>query len=68
MKRLITDYQFDPLNRRVTFSERINLESLLLITNVTTNQIIYNFADSTSGGINQPGSYTKIVNDFVWRK
>lgn len=57
MKKLITGYQFLASGRVVNFppslygtQNPVNLESLLLITNVTRGQIIYNFADSTATG------------------
>jgi hypothetical protein len=52
MKKLISNYTFDPVAKTVTFNDyaSIDLESLLLITNVTYNTIIYNFADATTGG------------------
>lgn len=51
MKR-ITSYTFDASAQTVTFSEysSIDLERILLITNVTDNIIIYNFSDSALGG------------------
>ena len=57
MKQLLgTDvsgsYTFDATAKTVTFSglrQTINLSNILLITNVTRNTIIYNFADSASG-------------------
>jgi hypothetical protein len=57
MKKLITGYQFLASTKIVNFppslygpQNPVNLESLLLITNVTRGQIIYNFADSTATG------------------
>lgn len=52
MKILYEDYTFDAGAKTVTFDtlDSINLEQLLLITNVTTNTIIYNFANSALGG------------------
>lgn len=52
MKKLISNYTFNPLSRTVTFDDyaAIDLEGLLLITNVTDNIIIYNFADASVGG------------------
>lgn len=52
MKVLIDNYVFDPVLKRVTFSDypSIELEGVLLITNVTINEIIYNFAEPTKGG------------------
>lgn len=52
MKILFENYTFNSALKQITFNtdNTINLEQLLIITNVTTNQIIYNFADPTSGG------------------
>ena len=52
MKALLETYTFSPSTKQVTFitTQTITLERLLLITNVTTNQIIYNFADPNTGG------------------
>jgi len=52
MKILFEDYSFDAAAQTVTFNatDVITLEQLLIITNVTTNKIIYNFADPNSGG------------------
>jgi hypothetical protein len=52
MKKLITGYQFTPQSGlvRLTDFTTINQENLLLITNVSSGQIIYNFADSGAGG------------------
>lgn len=52
MKKLISNYTFDPVARTISFADytAINLEGLLLVTNVTDNQIIYNFADPCFGG------------------
>jgi len=51
MKRMITNYAFDKTAKTVTLLDytAIDLESLLLITNVTDGAIIYNFADPASG-------------------
>lgn len=51
MKKQITNYTFNKTAKTVTFTDytTIRLDSILLITNVTDNIIIYNFADS--GGI-----------------
>ena len=59
MKQLLgTDtpgsYAFDKTAKTVTFSglrQSITLSNILLITNVTANTIIYNFADSTNGAV-----------------
>lgn len=52
MKKLITGYIFDSNNARISFTQYsgVSLENLLLITNVTHNKIIYNFADPLAGG------------------
>ena len=52
MKKLIKNYNFDASEKKITFSDytSIDQEGLLLITNVKTNQIIYNFADANAGG------------------
>jgi hypothetical protein len=52
MKKLISNYTFNPAARTISFADytSIDLEGLLLITNVTDNQIIYNFADPCFGG------------------
>lgn len=52
MKIQITNYTFDSSAKTVTFTDytTIRLDSLLLITNVTDNVIIYNFASPTLGG------------------
>lgn len=59
MKQLLgTDttgsYTFDPTGKTITFSglkQAITLANILLITNVTQNTIIYNFADSNTGAV-----------------
>jgi len=52
MKLQITNYTFDKTAKTVTFTNytTIRLDSLLLITNVTDNVIIYNFASPLLGG------------------
>ncbi len=50
MKKRITTYTFDASEKTITFSGAMELEGFLVITNVTDNIIIYNFADSTLGG------------------
>jgi hypothetical protein len=51
MKKLIEKYVFDPAQKNVVFNdyENIELERVLLITNVTKNIIIYNFANPLAG-------------------
>jgi len=52
MKVLFEDYTFNAAAKQITFntSEAISLQQLLIITNVTDNLIIYNFADPNYGG------------------
>lgn len=52
MKIQIENYTFNKTAKTVTFTDytTIRLDSLLLITNVTDNVIIYNFASSLLGG------------------
>jgi len=52
MKKLITNYTFNAAAQTVTFTDytTISLESVLLVTNVTDNVIVYNFADIGHGG------------------
>jgi hypothetical protein len=40
-----TYYTFTPSTRTITIPESIQRERFVLITNVTTNQVIYNFSD-----------------------
>ena len=52
-KTLISDYSFVPgVSGTVTFTkvDNITQDNLLMITNVTRNEIIYNFADPAKGG------------------
>lgn len=48
-KQLITNYTFNKTAKTVTLNDYANIrqEGILLITNVTDNIIMYNFADST---------------------
>jgi hypothetical protein len=52
MKILFEDYTFNAATQQITFNttSSIGLEQLLVITNVTDNIIIYNFADPSAGG------------------
>jgi hypothetical protein len=49
MKQLISNYSYNTVAKTVTLSDftTVRLDRLQLITNVTTNAIIYNFADSS---------------------
>jgi hypothetical protein len=54
MKTLITDYAFNKTAKQVIFlgnQRPETIEQMLLITNVTTGEIIYNFADRLRGGV-----------------
>ena len=64
MKKLITSYAFDAANKKVTFLDLLFVEQerILLITNVSTNTIIYNFADSTKGGTTAANVLTLTYN------
>ena len=53
-----TDYTFTPSTRTIVINENIPRERMVLITNVTTNQVIYNFSDSSL----KFTSYTPSVN------
>lgn len=52
MKILVTNYTFNAAARTITLAQfpTIDLERVLLITNVTDNIIIYNFAKADLGG------------------
>jgi len=52
MKIKISNYTFNAAAKTITFTDyaSISLDQVLLITNVTDNIIIYNFADPTLGG------------------
>lgn len=52
MKIQIKNYTFNKTTKQVTFTDytSIDLDSVLLITNVNTNTIIYNFACTGFGG------------------
>lgn len=50
MKKLVTNYTFDASAQTITSTDFSILEGVLLITNVTDNVIIYNFAASGLGG------------------
>lgn len=52
MKIQIRNYAFNAAAKTVTFNDYVSIaqESVLLIVNATTNQIIYNFANAAAGG------------------
>jgi hypothetical protein len=51
MKKLVSNYTFNAAAKQITLSDytSVDLESLLLITNVANNTIIYNFAGTGKG-------------------
>jgi hypothetical protein len=49
-KRLIRAYTFNAAAGTIKFRGNYNLKAFLLVTNVTDNIIIYNFADASKGG------------------
>jgi hypothetical protein len=50
MKKLVRDYLFDASARTVTANDFTSLKKIGIITNVATNEIIYNFAGTDKGG------------------
>lgn len=52
MKKLIKNYTFTPGNNEIGFGDytSIKIENVLLVTNVTVGEIIYNFSDPDLGG------------------
>lgn len=52
MKVLFQDYTFNAATKQITFNttDVVSLNQVLVITNVTDNVIIYNFADPAKGG------------------
>lgn len=52
MKTLVKNYTFNPATRNILFNDftNIDLNQVLVITNVTENIIIYNFANPAAGG------------------
>jgi len=53
MKVLFQDYTFNAATKQITFdtTDIVSLNQVLVITNVTDNVIIYNFADPAKGGV-----------------
>ena len=50
MKIKIKDYVFNATAKTVAFTFPLEIERLLVINNAALNKIIYNFADSATGG------------------
>lgn len=64
MKKLVKTYTFNAAARQVVISDEdlTDLSQFLLITDVTSNVIIYNFADSSRGGAFSNGTLTLDYN------
>ena len=64
-KRVIGEqYTFSPSTRTVTINGKtIQRERLILILNVTSNVVIYNFSDSNNGAQNPSGYQISTVNN-----
>lgn len=67
-KKLIpTQYVFDATNNTIQIKDNWSLERLLVVTDVTINTIIYNFADPTKGGTvsyDQATGYTTLTLNY----
>lgn len=66
---LDTQYTFTPASRTITIPRSLPRERLLLITNVTTNKVIYNFSDSTltatAYSLAQPTNATNAITTII---
>ena len=64
MKIQIKEYLFDASEGLITFTDytTIDLDSILVIVNVTDNIVIYNFADTTKGGTVSDNILTLMYN------
>ncbi len=67
-KKLVYEYIFDASARTIKIYDNISVKKLLLITNVTDNIILYNFADETKGAssvvYDSATEHTVITLDF----
>ncbi len=65
---LETGYTFTPSTKTVVIPRTIQRERLILITNVTTNQVIYNFSDAnlkaTSYTVSGTADTTTVVLNY----
>ena len=63
-----TTYTFDPVNKIVTLPRLVTQERLVLITNITTGTVIYNFSDSalkaTTYTVNSAAGTTSILLNY----
>lgn len=57
-----TTYTFNPSTKTITLPRYLPREKLILITNVTTNTVIYNFSDATLTAT----SYTALGGQQTW--
>jgi hypothetical protein len=59
-RKVLTEigYEFTPATKTLVIPKYIMQEKLILVTNVTTNQVIYNFSDPAL----RATSYTSVVN------
>lgn len=64
MKELVSTYTFDASAKTVTSNQFSGLESILLITNVSRNTILYNFADNSLGG-SLTGTVLTLIKDCI---
>ena len=64
-KKLITYYTFEPTTNTVKVKGNIPAKRLLLITNVTDNVNIYNFADAFLGLASRSYDATNEETSFV---
>ena len=64
-KLLVGTYTFDASERLVKVSGNLAAEKFLLITNITDNKIIYNFADATLGFASKSYSVTDDKTSFT---
>jgi hypothetical protein len=66
MKILISNYSFNSSTGVITFNDytstTFKIENLLLITNISYNTVIYNFADPSFGGIKVNNSVDLFYN------
>ena len=60
-KNLVRNYTFTAASKTVAVAGNFTLNQLLLITNVTRNTIIYNFADSNLGATRSYNSTTDLT-------
>jgi hypothetical protein len=63
-KLIYTDYELDSVNNTLTLPGNIRPQRLLLVTDVTNNVIIYNFADPTLGYTNFTFSPTQDITVY----